>query len=303
MSREPRKFFTKHILRKIFLEDWAMKLVALVITFGLWFGVTVVSRGKQASERYTVPLNFRVLDTAMVTNAPVQEVELRVRGLDERIELIRRNDLVVNVDLTELKPGEQVLILTPETVSISLPDGVKLVDLQPSRIAVTIDTMIEKEVAVKAVVEGSPQNGFEVYGEPQILPQRVKVRGPKTLIENVDQLFTDKISLEDRNEDFFARQIPVTSADNKVTIYNTVVDVSVRIGEKRTERTISIPVSGQPGRTATATLYGPKTVLAKLKPADIQVEITKNNSGEDTPQFELPIELKDLIEIRKPKMN
>ena len=297
MSGEPRKLFTKHILRKIFLEDWAMKLVALVITLGLWFGVTVVSRGKQASERYTVPLNFRVLDTAMVTSAPVQEVELRVRGLDERIELIRRNDLVVNVDLTELKPGEQVLTLTPETVSVSLPEGVKLVDLQPSRIAVTIDTMIEKEVAVKAVVEGSPQNGFEVYGEPQILPQRVKVRGPKTLIENVDQLFTDKISLDGRSEDFFARQIPVTSADNKVTIYNTVVDVSIRIGEKRTERTISIPIGA---RTATATLYGPKTVLAKLKPADIKVEITKNDSGEDTPQFELPLDIKDLVEIRNP---
>ena len=69
-----------------------MKLLALVITLGLWFGVTVLSKGKQASDRFTVPLNFRVLDNAAVTNSPVLEVEIRVRGVDDKIVQIRRND-------------------------------------------------------------------------------------------------------------------------------------------------------------------------------------------------------------------
>ena len=85
MSDQPNKLFSKHIVRKIFHEDWAMKLLALVITLGLWFGVTVLSKGKQASDRFTVPLNFRVLDNAAVTNSPVQEVEIRVRGVDDKI--------------------------------------------------------------------------------------------------------------------------------------------------------------------------------------------------------------------------
>ena len=275
-----------------------MKFLALVITIGLWLGVTVISKGKEASVRFTVPLNFRLLDNASVTNSPVQDVEIKVRGVDAPIEQIRRNDLVVYVDLTDFTPGERVLSLTPETVSVPLPEGIKLVDLQPSRIAVTIEAIEEREVGVVAVTSGSPPAGFEVYGEPVITPQKVKVRGPASLVNTVDQLLTDKISLDDRREDFTAKQIPVGVANNKVTIFNTVVDVAFRIGEKRIERQISVPVPNQPGKTATAILYGSRTALAKIKPADIKLEIVKNADGVETPQFALPAE----IEVRKPRI-
>lgn len=298
MSGEPRKLFFKHIIRKIFLEDWAMKLVALVITFGLWLGVTVVSKGKQTSDRFTVPLNFRLLENAEVTNAPVQEVEIRVRGLDEKIEQIRRNDLVVYVDLTEIAIGESVLTLTPENVSVPLPDGVKIVDLQPSRIAVTIETILEKEIAVKAVTDGKPEPGFELYGEPTTLPQNVKVRGPASLVNAIDQLLTDKIPLSGRHEDFTARQIPVSVANNKVTIFNTVVDVFVRVGENRIERQISVPVPGQNGKTATAILYGPKTAISKIKLGEIKVEVVYDEAGIEIPRFDLPTE----IEVKNAKI-
>ncbi len=275
-----------------------MKLIALVITFGLWLGVTVISKGKQASDRFTVPLNFRVLDNAEVTNAPVQEVQIRVQGLNEGIETIQRKGLEGLIDLTAFSPGENVVTLTPENVNVKLPDGVKVVDVQPSRIRVTIEAIKEKEIAVKAVTDGTPETGFEVYGEPAVLPQKVTVRGPATLVNAIDELLTDKIPLEGRREDFTARQITVSAANNKVTITNTVVDVFVRIGEKRIERAISIPIPGQPGKTATATLYGPKTIITKLKPADIKVEIVKNESDTDTVKFDLPPE----IEVRNPKI-
>ncbi len=296
MPDPTRQLFLKLIFRKIFLEDWAIKLLALVITAGLWYGVTVMSRGKEASDRFTVPLNFRVLDNAAITNAPVQEVEIRVRGVDDKIEQIRRNDLVVNIDLTELTPGERVLTLTPENVSVPLPEGVKVVDLQPSRIAVTIEAIQEKEIEVKAVTEGEPETGFEVYGEPSVIPQKVKVRGPASLVNAVDQLLTEKISLDGRRQEFTARRITVSAANNKVTITNSVVDVLLRIGEKRIERTISVTTPD--GKTATATLFGPKSILTKLKSSELKVEIIKDANGVDIPKFDLPPE----IEVRDPKI-
>ena len=66
MSSEPREFidarpnrlFVKHIARKIFLEDWPMKVVALVITLALWLGVTGLST--PTTQRLTgVPLSLR----------------------------------------------------------------------------------------------------------------------------------------------------------------------------------------------------------------------------------------------------
>ncbi len=294
------QLFAKHILRKIFLEDWAMKLVALVITFGLWFGVTVLSRGKQASERYSVKLNLRAADNAIVTNKSVEQVEIRVRGVDEKIELIQPTNLAVNVDLSEFPIGDSILDLTPESVSVQLPEGVKLVDLQPSRIAVSVDTFASKEIPVKPVTDGVLPAGMELYGEPSAIPARVLIQGPAKLIASVDQLLTERISLTDRKQDFIARQIPVSSANNKVTINNTVVDVSFKIGEKRIERSVSVNVEG---RTVTVTLFGPKSLITKLKPADLTAEIAKNSDSTESVVVTLPDDLREQVEIKRTKIN
>lgn len=277
-----------------------MKLVALVITFGLWFGVTVLSRGKQASERYSVKLNLRAADNAIVTNKSVEQVEIRVRGLDEKIEQIQPTNLAVNVDLSEFPIGDSILDLTPESVSMQLPEGVKLVDLQPSRIAVSVDSFASKEIPVKAVTEGVLPAGLELYGDPNAIPSKVLIQGPAKLIASVDQLLTDKISLEGRKQDFIARQIPVTSSNSKVTINNTVVDVSFRIGEKRIERSLTLTANG---KSVVATLFGPKTIVAKLKATDLTVQVDKNSDGAETATVTLPDDTRDQVEIKRTKIN
>ncbi|HEX3102437.1 MAG TPA: hypothetical protein VHQ01_11620, partial [Pyrinomonadaceae bacterium] len=64
--REPRKLFFKHIARKIFLEDWALKLTALAITLALWFGVTGLSTPQDRN--FTIPLNLTIANNAEITN-------------------------------------------------------------------------------------------------------------------------------------------------------------------------------------------------------------------------------------------
>jgi YbbR domain-containing protein len=304
LAKKPQRLFFRHVVRKIFLEDWAMKVLALLITLGLWFGVNLVNKGKQITQAFNaVPLSLRVLDNAVVTHAPNQEFEILVRGVDEQVFKVRRSDLVVYVDLTELPPGEHVITLTPDSVSVPLPDGVTLFDLQPSRIAVTIEAVEEKEVAVHVQEEGMPAAGFEVYGE-SVVPQKVKVRGPSSVIRAIDQLLTEKISLDGRREDFTARQIPVNSSNSKVTIFNTVVDVMFRIGETRVEKTFVVPVTGTfSSKKATVVLYGPRTPITKLRPETLKVEITKNDRGEDAPNLVLPDALQGSVEIRKLKLN
>src|SRR5438309_8643991 len=66
MRREPRKLFFKHIVRKAILEDWGLKLTALVITLGLWFGVTGLSTPQYRS--FTVPLNINLANNTEITN-------------------------------------------------------------------------------------------------------------------------------------------------------------------------------------------------------------------------------------------
>ena len=293
------KLFAKHVVRKIFLEDWGLKLTALIITLGLWLGVTGLST--PVTRRLTVPLNLSISNNAEITNA-VQEVEIVISGDKRKVDQINKADLTVSRDLMDEPPGDRVISLTPDNVYVALPQGVKLVEILPIRIPVKLEAVEEKDVEVRAQYVGNPAPGFEIYGT-SVLPPRIRVRGPASFISTLDFIETDKIDLKGRKEEFTAKQIPVSVANPKAAVLNTVVDVNFRIGEKRVERSFSLAVTGSPGKTATFTIYGPRTLLAKAKADDFRVEMYLNENGEETPRVILPNEFQDVAEVRKLKLN
>ncbi len=50
-------------------------------------------------------------------------------------------------------------------------------------------------------------------------------------------------------------------------------------------------------------LYGGRSILESIKPENLQVEILKNETGENVPQLLLPPEIQNKVEIRKLKIN
>ena len=178
----------QQILKKIFLEDWLMKLVALAITLALWFGVTGLST--PTTQRLTsVPLSLRFSNNIEITNSPIQEVDLVVTGDKRKLAQINKNDLVVSMDISDVLPGDRVVNLTPETTGVSLPPGVKLDEIQPSRIAIRIEAVEEKEISVKAETYGEVPEGYEVYSET-ITPTKIRVRGPAGFIRTLSSVST-----------------------------------------------------------------------------------------------------------------
>ncbi len=290
------KLFAKHLVRKVFLEDWGLKLTALIITFALWFGVTGLST--PTTKRLTVPLNLNISSNAQVMNVPQQEVDIEISGDKRKIEQINRSELIASLDLTDLTPGERVVSLTPDNVYVALPQGIKLVEVAPSRIAVNLEAVEEKEIEVKTETTGQPVAGFEVYSRA-VLPPKIRVRGPASIVRILEYVQTDKIDLTGKKDEFTAKQIPVAAPNPKAAVLNTFVDVIFRIGEKRIERTFTIPVAGEPGKTVTFTLFAPKTLLQKLQVSDVKAEMTLNDRGELEPQITLPAELQNIAEIRK----
>lgn len=300
-SKRPLRLLFKHVIRKVFLEDWVMKLVALAITLGLWLGVTGLST--PTTRRFSaVPLTILISNDAAITNAFAQEVEIVVSGDKRKVDQINKSEVAVQLDLSEAPPGERVVSLTPQTVSVLLPLGVKLDEILPGRIAINLEAVEQKEVEVKAVTDGAPAVGFEIYSET-ILPQKVRVRGPASFIRTLDFVTTDKISIAGKQEDFTARQVAVGVSNPKATVLDTgVVDVAFRIGEKRVERIFLVPVTGTSGKKAAVVLYGPKTILSGVKAENLKIEMLRNDAGEESPSLILPDALQGNVEIRSIKI-
>lgn len=299
---DERQLSFRRLLRRVFLEDWLIKVIALLITVALWLGVTGL-RAPTTARLRGIPLNLRVSNDIEITNSPVQEVDLVIVGDKRRIDQMNPRDLVAAVDLTDVPAGERTVQIAPENVLVELPTGVRLEEIQPNRIAVKLEAVIEKDVAVRAETEGALPENHEIYSR-LISPAKIRVRGPESFIRPLDSVSTEKINLENRAEDFGIRQVALNVANPKVTLLETVVDVNFRVGEKRVERIFTVPFKTETGtKTANVVLYGAKSVLENLKPENLAIEIIKNEAGETSPTLILPAEIQGRVEIKSLKVN
>lgn len=300
-EREQQRAFWSRWLRKIFLEDWMMKVIALLITFGLWLGITGLRTPTSTTIR-NIPLEMRVGNDLEVTSLPVKEVDIKITGDKSKLNQLNRENLLVSLDLTEVQSGERVVSITPDNVNVELPAGIKLDSITPSIIPIKLERVIERDVPVKAETEGVVAEGYEIYSATAN-PPTVRVSGPESFIRPLDSVSTEKINVEGRQADFTAQQVSLNIVSPNIRpVDTTVVDVTFRVGERRIEKTFIVTAKTETGeRRVPVTLYGARSVVENLSPENIKVEFTKSETGETATNITLPPEIQDKVEIRNPK--
>src|SRR2546426_2356866 len=106
-------------LRKLFLEDWGLKLLALAITVFLWLAVT--GQNKPVTLRVSgVQLNFLRPEGLEISNELPGTVEVILTGRKDKLNQLGLRDLVATVDLSDQKAGERVLRLSLDRVKMDL---------------------------------------------------------------------------------------------------------------------------------------------------------------------------------------
>ena len=301
-EKEQRQIFLRRLIRRVFYDDWLIKVFALLITLALWFGVTGL-RAPITTRLNNVTLKSRVSNELEITNSPLTEVDLVITGDKRKIDQINSENLVVSFDLTDAQAGEQVVQLMPENVNVELPTGIKLEEIQPNKIAVKLENVLERDVPVKPEIEGSVAEGFEIYSTVS-LPPKVRVRGPESFVKSLDFVSTEEINVENQQSDFNVQQVALNVVNPKITLLDAVVDVVFKIGERRIERLFIVPVEGETeGKTATVVLYGARSLLNNLRQEILKVQMLNTESGNVSLQLVLPAEIQGQVEIRKLKIN
>lgn len=291
-----KPLFIRHVLRKIFLEDWLTKLLALGITLALWVGITGLST-PTTRRMAEIPLSLSYSNKTEITSETIQTVSIVISGDKRKVNQISESGLIVSLDLSDVPPGERVIQLTPENVAIDLPLGVRLQEIQPNRIAVKLETVEEKEVPVKVETQGEVPSGFEIYSET-VNPAKVHVRGPSSFVRTLTSVSTERIDISDKQVDYPARQVPLNLSNPKATVREPIVDVMFRIGEHRIEKTYSVPIENS-SKKAQLTLYGGQSLFDGINPNDFKITPLENN---DRPQVSLPPSLDGRVEVRKVKL-
>lgn len=298
---EARWQLIKAWVRGIFLEDWAMKLIALAIALVLWFGIS--GQRSQITRRFSnITLNFQYPTGLDKSNNPRETVEIIVSGDKRKVENLAAQGLTVSFDLSNYKAGEYAVPLNPETVNLELPSGVKLEEIEPNIVQLILERREEKLVEVKPEFIGELPEGLEIY-ETSVMPNKVRVRGTTGQLESLKIVPTEKINLENHAENFVEKQTAIDLPNPKITVLDALVDVTVKIGEQRVEKSYGgIVVKTDDGAkvspsTAIVTLYGARSILMNLRPEDIQIRL-ETVDGTLKPTLVLPENAAGKIEMR-----
>jgi YbbR domain-containing protein len=274
------------LVRKLFVEDWSLKLLSLAIALVLWLVVT--GQNQPVTAHLNVPLNFIRPPSLEISNDPPRTVDVMLTGSRNKLDDLTSLDLVATVDISDQRAGERVLRLA-DKAQILLPQGVKVDGFQPSAIPVRLEQIVERQVPIEPKVDGTTADGYEVYG---VHPSKgsVTLRGPESRVVALQKVATESISVTDRKDSFTANGVAIDVADPKVDLIDPVVNVDVQIGERRIEKTFLgvVAAAADGGRVqpsaVSVTVLGEATAVGSLKPQDLRVTVDGNGSS----KLELP---------------
>jgi YbbR domain-containing protein len=283
------------LLRRIFLEDWSLKLLSLAIAIVLWLLVT--GQNEPVTAHVNVQLNFIRPQSLEISNDPPRTVDVMLTGSRNKLDDLTSLDLVATVDISDQRAGERVLRLA-DKAQISLPQGIKVDGFQPSAIPVHLEPIVERQVAVEPKLEGKPPDGFEIYGVNSS-KRSVAVRGPASRVNALQKVETESIWLAGHKNNFTAANLAINVPDPKVDLIDPVVTVDVQIGEVRKERIFSaVTVSTAEGgkvqpATTSVTLLGATSLIDSLKPEDVRIVLDGSE-----PRLELPEALRGKVFLK-----
>ncbi len=261
-------------IRRLFLENWSLKVAALAISCFLWF----VVRGDSGSERViTVPLEVRIPRNMEITNERPSTVDVTIRGPAGNIMWFGQSVPVCSVDLQDVEEGEHTIPLAVR--NLQMPRGLEVIAIRPTRVRLVLERTTSKEVPVLAQL-GEPDPELDVYGV-SLNPSRVVITGPRSHIQGVHDVPTERITLAGQR-DSVRSFVNLNIRD--MAIHTTPagpIEVAVELGPHRTLRTVSrIPVLVDDSSVAvlpshvSVSVLAPPSLGSALQPDDFVATVS-----------------------------
>ena len=158
--------------------------LALAIFF---WSTLIISQGEMLEKVITVPVGYTASPANLILVGDKQkEVRLHLAGPKSDLDSINPAQLSVKIDLSKTLAGKQTFPITGE--NIQLPGDLKLLDVVPSSVELTLAEIEEREVKVKPQLVGKLPAGVKIIAI-EVLPEKVKVLSPvaqgKNMVVNV----------------------------------------------------------------------------------------------------------------------
>lgn len=243
------------MIKNLFTKNLSLKLTALILAvlLELYFYSPenyVTLEVPTNISIINVPSSLMIVEPQAAASAGIKAM-VTVRGPNILVQQVLRSRPNFYISVPEGVRDNFTAALNAE--DLSLPLGVDVMDIRPSRVDLRFEKIVKKELEVVPMQTGSPAKGYKMESL-NILPKKVYVKGPKSELEGVLQVKTSEISLANAKG---PKRFDVPLLDlGSFTTYNVnMVSVEaniVPILETKEFKNVELTVLAPPGHAATA---------------------------------------------------
>jgi YbbR domain-containing protein len=182
------------LIRNFFINNWALKLTAIVLAFILW--LALMPEEKILSERtITVPLETRNLSRDFeLVEKPQSTVDVTFRAPNRLLNRISASDMSAVLSLEKATLSQEDYPLNPDII-VAPPDA-KIVRVFPNKVHLKLERSKEDMMEVQPILIGKVKAGSKIDGV-ELVPSKVFVRGPESKFKTKEKIRTSPVDVTD----------------------------------------------------------------------------------------------------------
>jgi YbbR domain-containing protein len=266
-SREGRSTLPRLITR-----NFGLKLLALSLSLMLF---SLVHSDVDAQRTIFLPVVQTVPPATsgkmLISPLPAQ-VKVTLRGSRSKLSSLSRDELApLQIDLTDT--SQRYYYFDPNAIDVG--SNVRVIEISPAMVALDWAVAGERRIPVHVQLEGELERGYALEGDVEVNPGSITLRGPEKVLEGINTVSTEPMSLIGLGLGKHTRRVPLEPAPGNVTyIEDTAVEVRLSVRPMLAERTFKrlevaclgdAQVEVRPERVD-VTLRGAQELLASLEP-------------------------------------
>ncbi|MDA3947614.1 MAG: CdaR family protein [Spirochaeta sp.] len=184
------------------VRNWPAKILSLAAAILL----LVYHDISRLEERFvTVPLQLELNEELVPASSYPRQVRLQIRGESEQVFRIVAEDLRAYLNLRRFsEEGEFTAPVQIERRGAAAGTGTLEVTAEPDAVVIRLEERLLKSLEVVPATSGFPPSGYELI-QLIMTPSSVEVEGPRSVLEEVNQVTTEDVDLSNRREDFTER--------------------------------------------------------------------------------------------------
>lgn len=255
----------QNISKSLKTKEFKVFLLFFVLSFFFW-----VFTKLSGSYTTTVPIAVEFInipnDKYVKEEAIQLKVEVETSGFRVLQQLLATPKMTIDLAKSLQKKGDNYTIET-STLNRKIKDKIgifsKIKNISPEQLEIAVVSYEEKKLPVLLDTTIVFREGYDLLSSMRISPDSIKVFGPKTTLDTLTAIRTEKLKLEDVYEDF-SQQLAVRKTPNNLKYDLDVVTVYGDVDEfVYKELSIPVEIINMP-KNAEITIF-PKEITVSFK--------------------------------------